>query len=106
MELTKNQKAVFNLLTEGRLRITTAEISDLTGMKRRVIADTIDSLIRKGVPIVAERHKPDNGYYIASTREELYRGIAQYKQQMITEKRRISALTSIDLDSWREKFVL
>ena len=104
MELTKNQKAVFNLLTEGQLRITTAEISDLTGMKRRVIVDTRDSLIRKGVPIVAERHKPDNGYYIASSREELYRGVAQYKQQMITEKRRISALTSIDLDSWKDSF--
>ena len=105
MELTKNQKAVFNLLTEGQLRITTAEISELTGMKRRVIADTIDSLIRKGVPIVAERHKPNNGYYVATSKEELYRGVAQYKQQMVTEKRRISALTSIELDSWREKFV-
>lgn len=103
MELTQNQRAVFNLLTEGQLRITTAEISELIGMNRRTIADTIDQLIRKGVPIVAERHKPNNGYYIATSKEELYRGVAQYKQQMVTEKRRISALTSIDLDSWRER---
>lgn len=102
MKLKPDERAVFNLLTEGQLRITADEIASLTQFSKRHISAIINSLVHKGIPVVAERYKPNNGYYIASNQAELNQGIAQYQQQVMTELKRLASLKSIDLETWRK----
>lgn len=103
MTLTGTERQLLNLLGEGReLTRSTTYLSQVMKLDRRTIRDIIKRLIvNHGVPIIGVRTGYKTGYYIASTTEELMDGTKTYYSQIREEQKRLDALMSVDLNSWK-----
>lgn len=79
------------------LPIQASEIRLETGLSKRKLEETIESLrVNFGHPIVAKKMKP-NGYYLPRSEEERQAGLAPYRRQILTEQKNLAAVMNIDL---------
>lgn len=101
--LTTLESDVLDLLPMGGERkMPINDIGNLLGIDRRKVHLVVNSLVRKGVPIVASRNGTDKGYYIATNEQERLDGTKAFKEQIKDMQERINFLYQVDLNSWQE----
>ena len=84
------------------LPIQASEIRLETGLSKRKLEETIESLrVNFGNPIVAKKMKP-NGYYLPRSEEERQAGLAPYRRQILTEQKNLAAVMNVDLEKYWE----
>ncbi|TAA68414.1 hypothetical protein D2908_00065 [Streptococcus sp. LQJ-218] len=82
------------------LPIQASEIRLETGLSKRKLEETIESLrVNFDHPIVAKKMKP-NGYYLPRSEEERQAGLAPYRRQILTEQKNLAAVMNIDLEKY------
>ena len=102
-QLTTIESDVLDLLPVGNERkMPLKDISTLLNVNERTIYQVVSNLVKKGVPIVANRNGLERGYYIATNTEELAEGTQAYKEQAKDMVDRIGCLYKIDLNKWQE----
>lgn len=105
--LNEFEKRVLQLIPEGiDQRVTTRQIVDLLQSDTRTIRETVNSLIKKGVPIVAIRSGKHGGLFIPNDDNERRQGLNQIKEQTQDMSIRIKLVESIDLMNWKDDFKL
>lgn len=94
-EIEKN--LVGNIPRGSESRISLVELTKRLGIDKRGIYSLISTVRLKGVPICADRSEKSKGYYIATTKEELARGISAYKAQLQDMNKLINSLEAVEL---------
>lgn len=101
---TGNERRLLELLGVGRETARPAsELAELMGIDKRTLRHLIRSLVeRYKVPVIGVRMGERRGYFIAGTIEELIDGARTFYSQIRQEQKRLDALMSSDLNSWKQ----
>lgn len=91
------KKLVENIPKGSESRISLDELTKRLGIDKRGVYSLISAVRLKGVPVCADRYEKSKGYYIATTKEELERGISAYKAQLQDMNKLINYLEEIEL---------
>lgn len=82
------------------LPVTAAELRVKTGLSKRNLEKTIESLrVNFRHPIVAKKYAP-NGYYLPKNNEERREGLAPYNRQIETEQKNVAMIMGVDLEKY------
>ena len=101
-QLTTLESDVLDLIPiGGERKMPLKGISELLGIEERSVYYVVNSLVKKGVPIVATRTGKNRGYYIASNAVELGEGIVSFANQVRDMENRIELLLHSDLKDWQ-----
>lgn len=82
-------------------RITSKDLSQLTGLNKRDLYAVIETARRKGVPIVGDRSIRSAGYYIPVTEAARNHGIAALKSQLVELNKTLVSVSKADLHDWK-----
>lgn len=100
--LTLIERSVLELIPIGSLRkITTADIMPLVDLDSREVFAVIQSLRRKGVPIVATRGK-EGGIFVATNEAERSEGLHPLRLQYLTTQETIHNIEQADFHAWKK----
>lgn len=106
IQLSVIESKVLSLIPKGTERKTSlTEIEKLIDIDIRSIQATINSLIRKNVPIVAVRGYSDGGIFIATTDEEREIGLRSLESQAKDMTSRAKLVRACDLDNWESNLI-
>lgn len=92
MVLTKLEQKVLASIPKGQSNARKIEvIASLAGCTERDVFTVKDSLLKKGIVVVASRYQP-YGLFIPATKEEALQGIRSYSVQTSTMNKKLALL--------------
>ncbi len=107
-ELTIIEEAILDMIPRGSENKRIAkDLANNIGLGWRDVYGVINSLIKKGVPIVANRKGAyeHRGFYIATNEYEVKTGLSSLKEQVKDMNKRINAVENADLANWESNII-
>lgn len=107
-KLTPLEEKALELISKGPERkIPLTELCRLCDCDQRTIYNVVNSLIKKGVPLVAQRtgEISDRGYYIATTERELFEGVQSFQSAVNDVQERLDNIMHADVANWEKGII-
>lgn len=102
IELTKDEDKILSVIRNREEPINIKEIVKLTNLPKRQVFRIIESLRRKGIPVVASR-AGTTGVKIATTEKEKNKCIRSLASQSAKLLETSAHLKLADLETWKER---
>ena len=101
VQLTGNERLLLSIIEHKEEPINISELVNITRLNRRTVLGIIESLRKKGVPVVGKRNGK-TGIKIATTQNEINESCMTLAQQSAKMLRTSAYLKTSDLKHWKE----
>lgn len=102
IRLTSNEKLLLSIIENSKEPIKTKDLITMTRLDRRTILGIVESLRKKGIPVIGKR-SGQRGLKIATTQKEINQSCMTLLQQSARMAETSAYLKNSDLKHWQER---